>query len=99
MKRNDFFFSDRRFTLTEESGTFQTPNFPDKYPNNTECIWNIQVQPGRFVLLSFVVFDIESYAGKCIDIVEVKDGSRSTDQLLGKSNICVYIALLKTGSL
>lgn len=57
------------------------------------------MQPGRFVLLSFVVFDIESYAGKCIDIVEVKDGSRSTDQLLGKSNICVYIALLKTGSL
>ena len=45
------------------------------------------------------MFDIESYAGKCIDIVEVKDGSTSTDQLLGESNIFVYIALSKTGSL
>ena len=78
-----FVFSECQFTLTDDSGTFQTPGFPDKYPNNIECIWNIQVKPGRFVLLSFDLFELESYKGKCIDLVEVKDGSRSTDQLLG----------------
>lgn len=76
-------FSGCKFTLTQDSGTFQSPDFPGKYPNDMECIWNIQVQPGRFVLLSFDVFELESYRGKCIDLVEVKDGSRSTDQLLG----------------
>ncbi|XP_020615645.1 tolloid-like protein 2 [Orbicella faveolata] len=75
--------SDCKFTLLQDSGTFQTPNFPVKYPNNIECVWNIQVQPGRFILLSFDVVELESYRGECIDLVEVKDGSRSTDQLLG----------------
>ena len=78
------FFSDCKFTLLQDSGTFQTPNFPVKYPNNIECVWNIQVQPGRFILLSFDVVELESYRGECIDLVEVKDGSQSTDQLLGK---------------
>ncbi|KAJ7328673.1 hypothetical protein OS493_023948 [Desmophyllum pertusum] len=72
-----------KFTLTQDSGRFQTPNFPGKYPNDVECIWNIQVQPGRFVLLSFDVFELESFKRSCIDLIEVKDGSRSTDQLLG----------------
>lgn len=49
-----------------------------------ECIWNIKVQPGCFVLLSFDVFEVESYKGSCIDIVEVKDGGTSTDQLIGE---------------
>lgn len=72
-----------KFTLTQNRGTFQTPNFPEKYPNGVQCIWNIKVQVGRFVLLSFDTFVLESFNGKCIDMVEVKDGSKSTDQLLG----------------
>ncbi|XP_074610173.1 cubilin-like [Acropora palmata] len=71
------------FHLTKESGTFETPGFPEKYPNNTQCIWNIHVEPGRFILLSFHIFEIESHRGKCTDIVEVKDGSTPTDELLG----------------
>lgn len=79
-----FLFSDCLFHLTKESGTFETPGFPEKYPNNTQCIWNIRVEPGRFILLSFHVFEIESHRGKCADIVEVKDGSTPTDELLGE---------------
>lgn len=82
--------SDCKFTLLQDSGTFQTPNFPVKYPNNIECVWNIQVQPGRFILLSFDVVELESYRGECIDLVEVKDGSSSTDQLLGKKRTTLH---------
>ena len=81
---SSFFFSDCVFHLTKESGTFETPGFPEKYPNNTQCIWNIHVEPGRFILLSFHIFEIESHRGKCTDIVEVKDGSTPTDELLGE---------------
>ena len=85
------FLSDCKFTLLQDSGTFQTPNFPLKYPNNIECVWNIQVQPGRFILLSFDVVELESFRGKCIDLVEVKDGGSSTDQLLGKKITPLYV--------
>ena len=85
------FLSDCKFTLLQDSGTFQTPNFPLKYPNNIECVWNIQVQPGRFILLSFDVVELESYRGECIDLVEVKDGDSSTDQLLGKKIPTLYL--------
>ena len=81
---NWFVSVDCHFVLTADSGTIHTPNFPDKHPNNITCIWNIKVQPGRFILLSFHVFDLESYRGKCIDLVEVKDGGRQTDELLGE---------------
>ena len=85
------FLSDCKFTLLQDSGTFQTPNFPQEYPNNIECVWNIQVQPGRFILLSFDVVELESFRGECIDVVEVKDGDRSTDQLLGKKITTLYL--------
>ena len=88
------FLSDCKFTLLQDSGTFQTPNFPLEYPNNIECVWNIQVQPGRFILLSFDVVELESFRGKCIDLVEVKDGDRSTDQLLGKKITTLYLEVL-----
>ena len=81
---NSFVSADCPFVLTADSGTIHTPNFPGKHPNNITCIWNIKVQPGRFILLSFHVFDLESYRGKCIDLVEVKDGGRQTDELLGE---------------
>ena len=93
------FLSDCRFTLLQDSGTFQTPNFPAKYPNNIECVWNIQVQPGRVILLSFDVVELESYRGECIDLVEVKDGSRPTDQLLGKRLTTHHLKLLASVSL
>ena len=83
--------SDCQFTLTEENGTFQTSGFPAKYQNSMECIWNIKVQPGRFVLLSFDVFEVESYRGRCIDIVEVKDGGTSTDQLIGEYGMVTWL--------
>lgn len=94
-----FLESDCQFTLTEDSGKFQTPDFPKKYPNDIECIWNIQVQAGRFVLLSFGVFELESYNEQCIDLIEVKDGGRSTDELLGEFSIIyrnLYNAKKKT---
>ena len=81
---NLFVSADCHFVLTADSGTIHTPNFPGKHPNNITCIWNIKVQPGRFILLSFHVFELESYRGKCIDLVEVKDGGRQTDELLGE---------------
>ena len=35
------------------SGSFQSTNFPNNYPNNEYCTWEIQVPQGKKVLLDF----------------------------------------------
>ena len=81
-----FFFNrtDCGHELTDDSGKFQTPNFPNEYPNELECLWHISVKPGHYVALTFDVFEVESYKQKCIDVVEIKDGSDISSELLGE---------------
>ncbi|KAL0972693.1 hypothetical protein UPYG_G00193570 [Umbra pygmaea] len=43
-------------TLSGESGTFKTPNYPNYYPPNTNCEWNIQVPDGKLVKVQFITF-------------------------------------------
>ena len=42
--------------LTGESGVFTSPNFPDNYSDNAECIWEISVPEGKKVDLEFHYF-------------------------------------------
>ena len=44
--------------LTGESGEFTSPNFPEKYPDNTECNWEITVPEGKKVNLTFLSFNV-----------------------------------------
>lgn len=53
------------------SGTLTSPGYPDDYPHNTDCLWNIQVQRGRTVVLTFYDFDIEGHTNCTYDYVAV----------------------------
>ena len=44
--------------LTGESGEFTSPNFPERYPNDTECNWEITVPEGKKVNLTFLSFNV-----------------------------------------
>lgn len=33
--------------MTDPTGTFTTPNFPFNYPNDADCKWQIEAQPGQ----------------------------------------------------
>lgn len=37
-----------------ESGTFNSPNYPDPYPANVECVWTVKSSPGNCLQLSFM---------------------------------------------
>lgn len=39
---------------------------------------------GKHINLTLDVKDVEAYRGKCIDIIEIKDGNNSKSPLLGK---------------
>ncbi|XP_059351101.1 calcium-activated chloride channel regulator 4-like [Daphnia carinata] len=60
--------------LTTPSGLLTSPNYPGAYPNNYNCQWTIQLEPGSKIRLTFSHFAIESP----FDYVEVYDGSSTS---------------------
>ena len=69
--------------LTSPSGSFSYPIYPARYPPATEVTWVIKVDKGKYINLTLHVIDVEEYRGKCIDIIEIKDGNNSQAPLLG----------------
>ncbi|XP_007933100.1 enteropeptidase [Orycteropus afer afer] len=65
------------YELWEPNTTFNSMNFPNNYPNQAFCIWNLNAQNGKNIQLHFQEFDLENIA----DVVEIRDG-RGDDSLL-----------------
>uniref|UniRef100_A0A8C8SDX7 Scavenger receptor cysteine-rich domain-containing protein DMBT1 n=1 Tax=Pelusios castaneus TaxID=367368 RepID=A0A8C8SDX7_9SAUR len=81
--------------LQYSSGTFQSPLYPGNYPNNVDCVWEIQAMNNYLITLSFR--DILTEGGRCQhDYIEIYDGPLYTSPLLGK--ICYGSYLTYTSS-
>ena len=46
-------------TLSSMSGRFASPDFPNSYPMNVECVWIIKAPAGNIAHLFFSQFDLE----------------------------------------
>ncbi|XP_053513889.1 enteropeptidase [Artibeus jamaicensis] len=66
------------FELWEPNTTFTSMNFPDNYPNQAFCVWNLNAQKGKNIQLHFQEFDLENIA----DVVEIRDGEGDDSLLL-----------------
>uniref|UniRef100_A0A8C4TM56 CUB domain-containing protein n=1 Tax=Erpetoichthys calabaricus TaxID=27687 RepID=A0A8C4TM56_ERPCA len=66
--------------LTGPQGSFNSPGFPNKYPDNKECIWHIQTAAqSHRVLLTFNEFEIENHNACNYDYLAVScSGSSAT---------------------
>ncbi|XP_034025114.1 cubilin [Thalassophryne amazonica] len=69
--------------LLMESGAFNSPNYPDAYPPNVECVWTIRSSPGNRVQLSFIVFQLQGNLQCSNDYVEIREGN-STGPIVGR---------------
>ncbi|XP_053538521.1 cubilin isoform X2 [Ictalurus punctatus] len=69
--------------LTQTQGEFFSPNFPDEYPEDTNCIWRLLSPEQQVVSLTFVSVDIEFCPDCGCDAVYVYDGPSSSSPLLG----------------
>ncbi|XP_039713260.1 enteropeptidase [Pteropus medius] len=66
------------FELWEPNTTFTSMNFPNNYPNQAFCVWNLNAQKGKNIQLHFQEFDLENIA----DVVEIRDGQGDDSLLL-----------------
>ncbi|ESP05375.1 hypothetical protein LOTGIDRAFT_102666, partial [Lottia gigantea] len=41
-----------------ESGTIQSPNFPNLYPQNAVCDWTVEAPEDKIIILTFNYFDV-----------------------------------------
>nr|CAH7744345.1 unnamed protein product [Callosobruchus chinensis] len=61
--------------LTVDSeGHLESPNYPEEYQPNKECIWKITVPENHQVALKFQSFDIENHDSCVYDYLEIRDG-------------------------
>ena len=47
--------------MTAESGLFTSPKFPEHYPENSNCTWNITAPKGKRIQLTFHVMTVNIY--------------------------------------
>ncbi|XP_072037692.1 bone morphogenetic protein 1 homolog isoform X2 [Amphiura filiformis] len=75
--------------IVKEFGMLQSPNYPDDYRPNKECVWQITMAKGFKVGLNFQSFEIERHDSCIYDYVEVRDGHGEESPLIGR--YCGYI--------
>lgn len=60
-------------TITEKYKFIETPNYPNDYPQNAECLWTIVAPEGSHMVLSSVGrFQLEASDGCQNDFIEVR---------------------------
>ncbi|XP_063159632.1 cubilin [Candoia aspera] len=64
-------------TFHMERGAFNSPSFPEPYPLNVECVWNLLSSPGNRLQLSFTDFQVEESEGCTKDYIEIREGNFS----------------------
>lgn len=70
---NPFLSSDCGETFTFLTGSFSSPNYPDNYPNNRDCIFKIIVDVNMQIMLNFTNFELEGSPPSCrFDFVEIR---------------------------
>lgn len=58
--------------LFAPSGSLNSPNYPNRYPSNRECIWHIHTTPGSSISITILEFDVEYHPDCNYDKLEVR---------------------------
>ena len=66
--------------FTAPLGTVLSPDYPEGYGNNMNCVWLIQSEPGSRIHLAFNDFDLEAP----YDSLTVKDGETNDAGVIGR---------------
>ena len=75
--------------LTTVSGTIKSPNHPDNYPVNLECVWVIDLGLGYDITLTFHKFILERKEDCSYDWLSVQEGNSEDSPKITK--VCAKI--------
>ncbi|XP_072107222.1 CUB and sushi domain-containing protein 1a [Mobula birostris] len=67
------------FNFTTPSGVVLSPNYPEEYGNNMNCVWLIIAEPASRIHLIFNDFDVEPQ----FDYLTIKDDGTADSTVLG----------------
>ena len=59
--------------MTNRTGTFKSPGYPNFYPHGVDCLWEIRVPAGLQIRLSFDSFSIEHTETCAWDYVQIAE--------------------------
>jgi cubilin len=87
------------------SGTIQSPNFPNNYPSNEYCTWEIRVPQGKQVRLDFQEFRTEEgkdkvmiYDTSMVEPMIVFSGIKDKPRALTSSGNTLRIRFVSDGA-
>ena len=85
--------------LTGPSGSFTSPSYPSPYHHMAECTWEIHVNRGSRIRLTFLDLDLESSNNCQYDYVRVYDGAdRHRSKVLGQYCAQMQDSVVSTGN-
>ncbi|XP_036358468.1 cubilin-like [Octopus sinensis] len=84
--------------LTNGLGMISSPNYPNSYPANINCMWKIVGDEGLKINLTMMHVDIENSVNCTKDYIDILNGEHHTSPSLGKICGAVTTKTLRTGS-
>lgn len=63
-----------RLVLSNPSGTFTSPCYPNDYPNAQYCMWTLRAPVGYIIQITFNDFDIEEAPNCIYDSLSLDNG-------------------------
>ncbi|KAM8963301.1 adhesion G-protein coupled receptor G6 isoform 2-T2 [Lycaon pictus] len=67
-----------RVVLSNPSGTFTSPCYPNDYPNSQACLWTLRAPTGYIIQITFNDFDIEEAPNCIYDSLSLDNGESQT---------------------
>ncbi|XP_060075561.1 cubilin-like [Ylistrum balloti] len=71
-------------SLTTSTGVITSPNFPDNYPHQRDCIWTIVAPSNIQILLNVTDFQLESHTNCMFDFLEIRNGGFDDSPLVNR---------------
>ncbi|KAM5243317.1 scavenger receptor cysteine-rich domain-containing protein DMBT1 isoform 1-T1 [Hipposideros larvatus] len=78
--------------VSSPSGAFSSPRYPENYPTDIQCVWEIHVNKKFRIKLMIPSLKLEDIFGCPYDSVEIFDGPRIPSLSIGK--LCAPVAVM-----
>ncbi|XP_077974871.1 uncharacterized protein LOC120330220 [Styela clava] len=78
-------------TFTKSSGGFESPLYPNNYPNRVNCNYEIAPSTGNQILIQFPTFQLERSSSCVMDYVTISTRSKVGEKLCGDLDGNAYL--------